>query len=144
MSASEIGRREFLMAAAAGATLAARPFGDWRIRGSNERIRLGIIGCGTRGNYQWGRVVHNAKKHNIEVTALRDVWKPALERLAAAVEKEQKSKPQMFQRYGDLLASKEVDAVIITTPDFSHCPILIDAAKAKKDAFCEKPLSRTF
>lgn len=137
-------RRAFLAHAAAGVLLAARPAGDARVRGANDRIRLGLIGCGGRGKYLFGTIQAVAEKQNAAVTAVCDVWRPARESMAAAVEKASGARPAAFARFADLLHGDTVDAVVIATPDFAHCPALIAAAQAKKDAFCEKPLSRTF
>ena len=137
-------RRDFIRtsaAAAAGMTMAAAL--PKAVLGANDRLRLGLVGCGSRGNYLLGEVFRSAQELNIEVTALCDVWRVNLERTAARVAKTQTGRPapRTFARYADLLALKDVDAVLIATPDFAHTEILIAATKAKKDAFCEKPMS---
>lgn len=137
-------RRDFIRtsaAAAAGMTMAAAL--PKAILGANNRLRLGLIGCGGRGNYLLGEVFRSAQELNIEVAALCDVWKVNLERTAARVAKTQTGMPapKTFARYSDLLALKDIDAVMIATPDFAHTEILIAATKAKKDVFCEKPMS---
>ena len=69
------------------------------------------------------------------------MWKVNLEKTVARLATAQTAKPRTFARYADLLALKEIDAVIIATPDFAHTPVLIDAIKAGKDAFVEKPMA---
>jgi predicted dehydrogenase len=81
-----------------------------------------------------------AASHNVEVVALGDVWKVNLDKTAARLATLQATRPRTFARYMDLLALKDVDAVIIATPDFAHTPILIDATRLSKDAFVEKPM----
>jgi predicted dehydrogenase len=137
-------RRDFIRtsaAAAAGITMAAAL--PKEVLGANSRLRLGLIGCGSRGNYLLGEVFRSAQELNVEVAALCDVWKVNLERTAARVTQTQTGMPapKTFARYSDLLALKDIDAVMIATPDFAHTEILIAATKAKKDAFCEKPMA---
>src|SRR5581483_587966 len=99
-------------------------------------IRLGGIGPGDRGS---GRVT-TAQKLGAEIVALADVNKGMLEmaqkKLAAPVEK-------TYVDYNDLLARKDIDGVIIAVPDHLHHDVLIAAVQAGKDAYIEKPLSRT-
>jgi predicted dehydrogenase len=142
MKGSRKGRREFLKASAAtaaGATVvSALPT---TVLGANERLRVGLIGCGSRGNYLLGETLKSAAALNVEVVGLCDVWRVNLERTATRLASQQAAKPRTFARYQDLLAMPGLDAVIIATPDFAHTPILIDALKAKKDAFVEKPMA---
>ena len=138
----DLGRRAFLRTSAttaAGLTvLSALPRQG---QGANDRLRLGLIGCGNRGNYLLGETLRIASSHNVEVAALCDVWTVNLEKTVARLASVQATKPRTFARYTDLLALKDVDAVIIATPDFAHTPVLIDAIKAGKDAFVEKPMA---
>lgn len=107
-----------------------------RILGANDRIRLGGIGPGDRGS---GRV-QTAQKLGADIVALADVNKGMLEmaqkKLTAPVEK-------TYVDYRDLLAQKDIDGVIIATPDHLHHDCLLDAVRAGKDAYIEKPLART-
>ncbi len=142
MEGNEPGRRKFIkgtVATAAGLTLTAGL--RQRVLGANDRLRIGLIGCGSRGNYLLGEALRLASTMNLEVTALCDVWRVNRERTAARLETAQKTRPQTFSRYTDLLAVKDLDGVIIATPDFAHTPILIEATRQKKDAFVEKPMA---
>jgi len=107
-----------------------------RIIGANDRIRLGGIGPGDRGA---GRVA-TAQRLGADIVALADVNKGMLElaqkRLNLPVEK-------TYVDAGELLARKDIDGVIIATPDHLHHDHLIAAVKAGKDVYIEKPLSRT-
>ncbi|HEX5082922.1 MAG TPA: Gfo/Idh/MocA family oxidoreductase [Blastocatellia bacterium] len=107
-----------------------------RVIGANDRIRIGGIGPGDRGS---GRVA-TAQKLGAEIVALCDVNKGMLDlvqkRLAAPVEK-------TYVDYNDLLARKDIDGVIIATPDHLHHDCLIAAVQAGKDVYIEKPLCRT-
>lgn len=135
----EIARRKFLAGGAllAGAAALRRSAGGE----ASERISIGLIGCGDRGTALLGETLALAKTANVAVTALSDVWRVNLERAAALVEKAFGAKPRTYTRFGDLLALRDVDAVIIATPDFAHAPILIQALEARKDAYVEKPMS---
>ncbi|MBP7937798.1 MAG: Gfo/Idh/MocA family oxidoreductase [Phycisphaerae bacterium] len=110
--------------------------------GPNDRISIGCIGVGDRG---FGALMQEIKgeaaKHNVEITAVCDVWKPNLERAAAKAKEWFGKEPRQFTRFGELLALKEVDAVTIATPDFAHTPIMIEALTAGKDVYVEKPMS---
>ena len=143
-------RREFLkQTAATGAAFAAGGRADSslaamtsdRAAGANERIRIGIIGVGGRGSHLMGQVIGLANQENVEVAAVCDVWKKNLDAAATTAEKAFGGKPRQFTRFGDLLDLDEVDAVIIATPDFAHTPILIEALKAGKDVYVEKPMA---
>ena len=138
----DLGRRAFIRASAttaAGLTvLHALPR---HVLGANDRLRVGLIGCGNRGNYLLGETLKVVSSHNVEVAALCDVWKVNLEKTAGRLAPLQTAPPRTFARYADLLAMRDLDAVIIATPDFAHTPILIDAIRAGKDAFVEKPMA---
>lgn len=109
--------------------------------GANERIRIGQIGCGDRGNALLKGIAKLHSQHNVTVTALCDVWQVNLKRTAESVAQAFGAQPQTFTRFGDLLALKDLDAVVIATPDFSHGPILVAALAAGKDVYIEKPMT---
>ncbi len=132
-----IQRRQFLhssLAALATAGMTAQSYA--RIIGANDRLRLGGIGPGDRGS---GRIA-TAEKLGAQIVALADVNKGLLalaqKKLSAPVEK-------TYVDYHELLAHKDLDGVIIATPDHLHHDCLLAAVKAGKDAYIEKPLART-
>jgi predicted dehydrogenase len=135
-------RRTFLkssVATTAGlAMISALPRKVW---GANDRLRVGLIGCGNRGNYLLGETAKSAPDLNVEIAGLCDVWRVNLEKTAARVATLQPTLPRTFAHFPDLLAMSDLDAVIIATPDFAHTPILIEATRQKKDAFVEKPMA---
>lgn len=134
MQSRSLNRRSFL--AAAGAAAAATS-----ALGANERINIGLIGTGGRMRDHFMQLARLRQTENFTVTAVCDVYRPNREAAAARVEKEYGTKPRATTRYQELLSLKEVDAVIIATPDFSH-PIILEAAlKAGKDVFVEKPFA---
>jgi len=127
-------RRTFLMSTAATAAL-AQP-------SPNDRIRLGLIGCGGRGRDHLKMVASSGE--NAAITAVCDVWRVNREAMAADVQKAFGQAPFQTTRYQEILARKDVDAVLIATPDFTHPQILADAVAAGKDAYVEKPFATTF
>ncbi len=129
-------RREFI-AASAASVVASQALGQ----PANDRLGVALIGCGSRGGDRLGRCMQLASEYNVECVALCDVWQKNLNATADIVEKAAGRRPKTFTRYEDVLELPEVDCVIITTPDFAHSPILIDAAKEKKHAYVEKPMA---
>jgi predicted dehydrogenase len=131
-------RRDFLelgMGLAAAALAAPRA-----VLGANDRINIGLIGCGVRGTYILGEAL-NAAPGKIQVVALADVWSGAREKLADTLaNKLPGQKPKLVARHQELLITPGLDAVIIATPDHAHCPTLMDVVRAGKDAYVEKPL----
>jgi predicted dehydrogenase len=124
-------RRDFAKLSAAGvaAALTAR-----RAFGANERVRLGFIGLGNRGDQVLDAfLVHK----DCEVVAVCDLWQPYLDFAA----KKAGTSPKMHKDYREVLDRKDVDAVVICTPDHWHALQMIQACDAKKDVYVEKPLS---
>lgn len=103
--------------------------------GANERINLGLIGCGDRGEYV-SSVFTGTKQ--IDLTAVCDVY-------GAKIDKMQTKAPgaKGFNDHRKLLEQKNVDAVLIATPDHWHAGTAVDALNAGKDVYVEKPLSLT-
>jgi predicted dehydrogenase len=128
----EHSRRGFLTSAAAG--LAATS-----LRGApSDRIRVGFIGLGGMGT---GRLNQFMKHADVEAAAVCDLDRRHVERAAGLVEKAQGRKPEVFSDYRKLLDRKDLDAVMIATPDHWHALPAIQACQAGKDVFVEKPLS---
>jgi predicted dehydrogenase len=128
-------RRTFLAASAAASTLAIPYFIPARAFGANERILTGHIGVGNQGKGNLKAFLDNA-------IAVCDVDS---ERAAAAAKtvEEKHGKCEVFSDYRKLLDNKDIDAVVITTPDHWHALPTIHACQAGKDVYCEKPLSLT-
>ena len=136
-------RRSFLTAA--GAAIGASALGRTalsysRILGANDRIALGHIGVGRRGTGLAG-IAAQLKNRNVEMTAVCDLWKVNREAAAARAEAAYGRAPRAFQYMEDLLALKDVDAVLISTADFQHATHLKWVVEAGKDAYCEKPMA---
>ncbi len=133
-------RRSATMIAAASA--AARSTNSYNhILGANDRILLGHIGIGNRGRELDGIVARLKDKHNVDMAAVCDLWKVNREKAAALAEKSYGRPPRSFQYLQDLLALKEIDAVLISTGDFQHALPLKWAAEAGKHVYVEKPMA---
>src|SRR5450432_873083 len=109
-----IKRRDFLAAGAAAAAIGTSALSYGRILGSNDRISLGQIGIGRRGRELASVVAGLKDSHNLEMTAVCDLWKTNRERALDAATKVYSRAPRALQYHEELLASKEVDAVIIS------------------------------
>jgi len=135
----EIRRRSFLIGGAAAIGTSALSYG--RIIGANDRISIGHIGVGRRGRELASVVADLKRSHNVEMTAVCDLWKLNRDRAAKTARQVYEREPRSFVYLEDLLAQKDVDAVIISTADFQHAPLLKLVAEAGKDAYCEKPMA---
>jgi len=139
-----INRREFLeksaVAMAAGAVMPHSALSYSRIPGANDRISLGHVGIGNRGR-DLDLIASKLKSsHNVEMTAVCDLWKVNREKAAATNAGYYGRAPRAAQHVDELLAMKDVDAILISTPEHSHSPILKMVAEAGKDGYVEKPM----
>jgi predicted dehydrogenase len=111
-----------------------------RIVGANDRIALGHVGNGSRGG-DLDQIASKLKSsHNVEMIAVCDLWAVNREKAAATNAGYYGRAPRTVQHVEELLAMKDVDGVLISTPEHSHSPILKLATEAGKDAYCEKPM----
>jgi predicted dehydrogenase len=141
---SGMNRRDFIgksAAAVAGSMVIPKGALSYsRIIGANDRIALGHIGNGSRGGDL--RLIASKLKssHNVEMVAVCDLWKVNREKAAAINAGFYGRTPRAVQHPQELLEMKDVDGVLISTPEHSHSPILKLAAEAGKDAYVEKPM----
>ncbi|MGA9057323.1 MAG: Gfo/Idh/MocA family oxidoreductase [Terriglobia bacterium] len=131
----QINRRDFFKRAAvstAGVSLAMSGASTGSVMGANDRIRLGLIGCGHQG-------VDNMKhfmKQGVEVAAVCDVYEPNLQKGLEAAG----GKAKAVKDFRQVLDEKEIDAVIVATPDHWHPLPTVMACQAGKDVYVEKPI----
>lgn len=109
-------------------------------RKANDRLVIGLIGCKGMG---FSNLRNFIKFPEVSVKALCDVDKNVLESRAADLEKLTGEKAELYEDYRKLLEDKDIDAVIIGTPDHWHCLQTVDAVEAGKDVYCEKPLGNS-
>jgi len=136
-----IRRRRFLASAGSGLGLCALPSAPALARpvAPSEAIRIGIIGCGERGSQHLSDLLTREKMPgaNLEVTGVCDIYEPRLE------SSHRQSHATAHRDYRELLDRKDVDAVVIATPDHWHARMCLDAIATGKDVYCEKPWTRT-
>ncbi len=140
-------RRDFLKAG--GAALAATTV-SWNassyaaIPGANDRVHVGVVGCGDRMKSSLiPSFVEHAKECNFEFVAVSDIWNRRREEGAAYVAKLSGSKVDPVRNNDELYARKDVDAVIVATADFQHALHGVEAVEAGRDAYVEKPTAHT-
>jgi predicted dehydrogenase len=122
-----VNRRTFLLSTGTAVLLQAGP---------SEQIRVGIIGSGGRGQLLMKVFMTDPA---VRMAAVADVYEPNLEAGLTV----SKGAAKAYRQYRELLASKEIDAVIIATPEHWHAQMLLDAIAAGKDVYVEKPLCHT-
>src|SRR5712692_5487121 len=132
MVMKRLSRREFSKRTATAGIATA--LGRMRVLGANDRIRLGFIGLGNRGD----QVLDGFLEHrDAEVVSICDLHQPYLDFAAKKIG----TSPRQFKDYRRLLDIKDVDAAVICTPDHWHALQTIHACQAGKDVYVEKPLS---
>ena len=131
-------RREFnrrLAASSIAVPLAA--VSSQGVLGANDRIHVGIIGCGSRAGSHIRMLLDLREQgERLEIVALCDTYRPRLQRAA-----EQTRAPFVTMRHEELVARGDVDVVLVATPEHWHGYQTIDAIRAGKDVYCEKPLT---
>ncbi len=143
-------RREFLVSAAgAGAALGlgkqllgsgkASGKTSGRVLGANDKINIGIVGVGGRGSYLARQFTKYGTDHDgaCKLVAVADVY-----------EKRKKAAADLYKCDGyldfrELIARKDIDAVVVATPDHWHAKVALEAMDAGKDVYCEKPMTHT-
>ena len=147
MESNQNNRREFLKAgsAALAATAVSWNASSYaHIMGANDRVRVGIVGCGDRmkgGDLPAFQA--NAKDMNFQIVAVSDIWNRRREEGADFIEKLCGNRPDQVRNNDELYARKDVDAVIIATADFQHAYHGTEAVNAGRDAYVEKPTAHT-
>ena len=142
-------RRDFLKTSAGlvvGAALGSRGVLSAAERarsvGANDRIRIGIIGCGNRGlNMHMESIYKHVQAANFEIVAVCDPWRVAREQAAAKVKEWFGREAKQCVSHRELLALDGIDAVMIASPDHHHTTQLEAAARAGKHIYVEKPLA---
>ena len=130
---TDLSRRTFLAGAAAAST--ALSYGQ--IRGANERMRIGVIGCGNQARSHMRALVKMREPDNLDILNVCDIY---TKRADAAA---QLTGGKIVKDYRRVLDNRDIDYVLIATPEHWHCQMTLDAIAAGKHIYCEKPMTYT-
>src|SRR5690606_16849783 len=139
-----ITRRTFLknttIAAATGLTMPAYlRSANFKVS-ANDRINVALIGCRNMG---WSNLMSFLNSDEVQCLALCDIDKTVLDSRAKDLTSIRQEKFELYDDYRHVLDRKDIDAVIIGTPDHWHCLQFVDACKAGKDIYVEKPIGNS-
>jgi len=142
MQENQLNRRDFIkntaLAASAAAILPAM-VGTAKASPS-DTINIALIGCRSKG---FGILKNSLEYDDVRCVAMCDVDQNMLEERAAEIRDNHGDNPKLYKDYRKMLEQKDIDAVIIGTPDHWHCLQLVDAVAAGKDVYVEKPMANT-
>jgi predicted dehydrogenase len=130
-----VSRRDFLATGASvmAASAAAYP----RVRGANDKLRMGIIGCGGMAGGHMRALMRMKDAENVEIAAVCDLWEKRAKNFS------QQTGAPVVKDYRRVLDDKDIDYVLVATPEHWHAQITLDAADAGKHIYCEKPMTYT-
>lgn len=111
-----------------------------RVAGANDRLGIALVGAGAMGVNHIRTFAREAPALNAEMVVVCDLWNQRRAAGAARVKEAGGREPRQLQHLDEVLASKDVDGVMLVTPDHQHARQLAQAVKAGKDVFCEKPM----
>jgi predicted dehydrogenase len=140
-------RRQFLKAgsaalAATAVSWSAKSYAA--IAGANDRVRVGVVGCGDRMKQSLiPAFLESAKELNFEFVAISDLWSRRREEGVAYIQKLSGATVEAVRNNDELYARKDVDAVVVATADFQHALHGVEAVNAGRDAYVEKPTAHT-
>ena len=147
VKSNQSNRREFLKV---GGTALAASAVSWNassyasILGANDRVRVGVVGCGDRmQDALIPAFLANAKELNFEFVAVSDIWGYRREQGATYIQKLSGKSPDTVRNNDELYTRKDMDAVLVATADFQHAYHGIEAVEAGRDAYVEKPTAHT-
>lgn len=145
MKNKDISRRKFVKGLAgsaagmavlgSGTEMLAKSYS--RIAGANERLNIGVIGCGGMGTHHMNALVKMKKQDNVEIVAVSDVYTNRLEKAQTL------TGGKGIKDYRQLLDNKDIDYVLIATPEHWHYQMTLDALDAGKNVYVEKPMTHT-
>jgi predicted dehydrogenase len=122
-------RRTFVAGAAVAASAASR------VIGANDRLKIGVIGCGGQSNAHMKTLLTMKESDNAEIVAVCDVFDKRAQQAS------QLTGGKIAKHYHEILSNKDVDYVLIATPEHWHYAMTVDAIAAGKHIYCEKPMT---
>ena len=126
-------RRNFIASSAVAATALSYS----KVLGANERLRIGVIGCGGQATDHMQTLVKMRESDNCEILAVCDIYDKRAQQAAKL------TGGKIVKDYRRILDNADVDYVLIATPEHWHYQMILDAAAAKKHIYCEKPMTQT-
>ena len=137
MTLDGVSRRDFLKrCAVSGSVVAAGALMPASVLGANDRINFGVIGLGNMGTGHLRSLMKRSEADNIQCVAVSDVYQKRITRAQGIM-----VGGEGYLDYRRLLDRKEIDAVVIATPDHWHAKIAIDAMEAGKHVYVQKPMT---
>ena len=136
---TRVSRRTFLgnsSKAAVGAAAVTTLLRDASAGGANHKHTVALIGCGGMGQFKMGNFIDSKR---CEVLAVCDVDPAKLKQAAKSVTDKGGKTPKMVERYEEVVENKDIDIVIVATPDHWHAHPMMAAVANEKDVYCEKP-----
>lgn len=149
MESNDLSRRTFIKNSAAATAVAMAAPAALSARATaapaspNERLRLAFIGVGGRAQEHLDSAIKLANDGKVEVVAVCDVFNRHRKEAAQKINRGTKNKPKQIADYRDIINDPSIDAVCIATPDHWHAKQTIDALKAGKHVYCEKPMTHS-
>ena len=141
---NEISRRKMITATAAQLALPATARSYSRILGANDRIQIGQIGSGHRSDGHRNMLKLSSRNDpNFDYRSVCDLWTVNRERGADHARELFGTRPKTYKYSEELLADRELDAVMIATGDHQHARVLAEVVLAGKHCYCEKPMANT-
>ena len=125
-------RRRFL-----GAALSATALSAQRVLGANERLRIGVIGCGGMANEHMRNLLKMLESDQCEIAQVCDVYQNRLDKAA------QLTGAKPVKEYRRVLDDRDIDYDLIATPEHWHYQMILDALSAGKHVYTEKPMTQT-
>ena len=123
-----------------GMLLGTEMFAASRNVSANDKFNIAVIGCNGMG---WSNTNSFLKMNDVDLVAICDVDANVIKKRMADYAAIRKNKPKIYSDCRELLNNKEIDAVIIGTPDHWHCKMMVDAVKAGKHVYVEKPIANS-
>ena len=141
MRYKEIKRRKFLKESTLASAVTIIPSSVWASKvAPGDTIGLALIGCRNRG---FNVLKHHLRFDDVRCIALCDIDDSVLNKRAEEVKSEFNQSPAQYKDYREMLENKDIDAVIIGTPDHWHCLNMVHSVQAGKDVYVEKPMANT-
>ena len=139
----EASRRGFIKKTAlftTGASLLSTTSWSGNHHSANNKINVGLIGCRNQGFYVLREFLQTG---GVNCLGICDIDQQVLDEKAAALKKDFQQTPRLYKDFRKMLEDKDIDAVIIGTPDHWHCLQTVYACQAGKDVYVEKPLANS-